>query len=152
MRLIRRSNSNRARLRRWVAGVTLTVLVCSISLITAAGPASAAGGDWLYTPGGQGYASWTWSSSNYANITAVTKVAWDTDCDDDGMYTYMVIYQTVSSYTGSRVGDSCSGGQSSTTGGSFSGSNNIKGIRVYVCEDTDGSDWCANQYYDSPYT
>ena len=85
-------------------------------------------------------------------ISNVTKYAHDTDCDDEGVYTYMVIKQTVSQYTTPRVNDSCSGGASSTSGGSFQGSNNIKGIWVYVCEDTWGSDDCASNYYDSPYT
>lgn len=139
------------RVRAVTAAAAAVLLAGAASLIGAA-PATAAGGGWLYTPGGQGYATWDWSSSNYANISNVTKVAWDTSCDDEGIYTYLVIYQSVSQYTGSRVNDSCSGGQSATTGGSFQGSNNIKGIRVYVCEDTTGSDWCANQYYDNPYT
>lgn len=137
---------------RRVARASVVAAVVCLGLLGVQGSASAAGGDTLYVAGGQGYASWTWSSSNYANITNLTKLAWDTSCNASGVYTYIVILQTVSSYTGPRVNDACSGGASSTSGGTFSGSNNIKGIRVYVCEDVTGSDICSSQYYDSPYT
>ncbi len=143
---------NTRQFTRRLGGIAVAALLCSVGLLATAGSASAAGGDWLYTEGGRGYASWTWSTSNYANITNLTKVAWDTDCDDDGVYTYIEIYQGSYRYQGSAVHDSCSGGQTSTTGGSFNGNMNITGIRVFVCEDVDWSDDCSSQYYDSPYT
>lgn len=131
--------------------IVLVLLIAAILFGTQAASAQAGGGGWLYVPGGQGYATWDWSS-NRANLDNVHMVAWDTNCNSSGVYTYIEVTNMLG-YTasGSNTNDACSGGASERWS-YWRDVANIRGVRVYVCEDVTGWDDCSTQYYDNPNT
>ncbi|GAA4186713.1 hypothetical protein GCM10022252_19140 [Streptosporangium oxazolinicum] len=132
----------------------LLVAACVAALtVTAAAPAHAAGGDWLHVSGGQGKASWTWSSSNPANLDGITLVAWDQKCDNIGVYTYMRIVNELGYGKDTRKHtDPCSGGESGVGGLIWRDNARVRGVTVYVCADVTGTDICGWSYYDNPYS
>jgi hypothetical protein len=112
---------------------------------------SAVGGDWLYLPGGQGAATWTWSS-NRANLDNIYKTAWDTNCDGQGIYTKLGITNALNYYhEGPAVSDACSGGATQAGPSTHRDVANIKRVRVIVCQDVFGPDECTvRDYYPPP--
>ncbi|HEX8867327.1 MAG TPA: hypothetical protein VF821_16840 [Lentzea sp.] len=128
---------------------TTLVLIGTLASMTLVnvGSASAAGGDWLQLPGGKGKISWQWSS-NRANLDNVYKTAWDTQCNDQGIYTYIKVTNELSySKEGPRVNDSCSGGETTVGPSNWRDVANIRRVTVVVCRDNAGWDECTSRDY-----
>ncbi|PGH50168.1 hypothetical protein CRI70_13620 [Streptomyces sp. Ru87] len=121
-------------------------------VVGAAGTAQAAN-VYISRAGASGSADWDWEKASLTDVDYTVK---DTKCDANDVYIRMRVYTALQPDgidTSRRYNSDGCGTSKSHTNLSFHASNNISGLRVYVCVDDAGSDSCTrSSYIDNPDT